>query len=516
MNSSRLQKHWQQLPEAEVRRLQAEKLRHYLRTVVIPFSPHYRELFREQNLEAASIRTLDDLQRLPFTKKSDLLPTPEQPEQFKRFILTPDRETLARRPATILRAVLHGRKKVEGELSAEFRPVSMFFTTGRATEPLAFLLTRRDLDNLASASRRLMEVCGAQPEYRMLNAFPFAPHLAFWFTHQAGISFGVLTVSTGGGKVLGTEGNLRLIKKLNPDVIAGVPTFIYHLLQQAIEGKVRCENLKVIALGGEKTSDGLRRKLRDMAGELGARNVNVLSIYGFTEGKLAWAECPFPHDQESGGYHLYPDLAIIEIVDPKTGRAVPSGQPGEIVFTPLDARGTVVLRYRTGDYIDGGLVYEPCPHCGRTLPRLVGRISRASEIREMHLDKLKGTLVDFNQLEHVLDDAPHIGAWQLELRKVGNDPFNLDELVLHVSKTDNTPDPQLIRELHERFYSQTEVRPNQIIFHDAGEMRGLQGVGVVMKEQKIVDHRPRGDDRAVKISAPPVTATAKLELEKKS
>src|SRR6266571_8965242 len=76
MNSGRLQNRWQQLPEAEVRGLQAEKLRCYLRTVVIPFSPHYRELFREQELEATSIRTLDDLQRLPFTKKSDLLPTP--------------------------------------------------------------------------------------------------------------------------------------------------------------------------------------------------------------------------------------------------------------------------------------------------------------------------------------------------------------------------------------------------------------------------------------------------------
>ena len=501
MNTSRLQNRWQQLPEAEIRSLQAEKLRRYLRAAVIPFSPRYREMFREQKLDAGAIRTLDDLQRLPFTKKTDLLPTPEHPERFKEYILSPDPKVLARQPKTILRAVRHGRKQVEAELSAEFRPVSMYFTTGRSAEPLPFLLTRHDLGNLTSASRRLMEVCGARPEFRMLNAFPFAPHLAFWFTHHAGISFGVLTVSSGGGKVLGTEGNLRLIKKLNPDVIAGVPTFIYHLLQQAIEEKISCKNLKVIALGGEKTSDGLRRKLRDMAGELGARNVNVLSIYGFTEGKLAWAECPFPHDHESDGYHLYPDLAVIEIVDPKTGRTVPSGQPGEIVFTPLDARGTVVLRYRTGDFIDGGLAYERCPHCGRSMPRLVGKISRASEIKEMNLDKLKGTLVDFNQLEHVLDDAPHIGAWQLELRKAGDDPFDLDELVLHVSKTDSTADRQLDHELRDRFYNEVEVHPNKIIFHDAAEMRRLQGVGVVIKEQKVVDHRPRANGDAPKVMA---------------
>jgi phenylacetate-CoA ligase len=514
MKPSLLQNRWQQLPEAEVRRLQAEKLRRYLRDVVLPFSPHYRELFRKHNLDAGKFHTLDDLRRVPFTEKSDLLPTPEHPQRFREFVLTPDRETLAHRPGTILRAALHGRKRVENELAAEFRPISMFFTTGRSAEPLPFLLTRHDLDNLNSASRRLMEICGAQPEFRMLNAFPFAPHLAFWFTHQCGISFGVLTVSSGGGKVMGTEGNLRLMKKLNPDVIIGIPTFIYHLLLQAAEENVRCENLKRIVLGGEKTSDGLRRKLRDMAGELGAPNADVLACYGFTEGKVAWAECPFPHGQSSGGYHLYPDLAVIEIVDPKTGEIVPPNHPGEIVFTPLDARGTVVLRYRTGDTIDGGLVYEPCPYCGRSLPRLVGKIARGSEIREMNLDKLKGTLVDFNQLEHVLDDAPHIGAWQLELRKANDDPHEVDELILHVQKTDGTKDQQLIRELTERFHRQTEIHPNGILFHDAEEMRRLQGVGVLIKEQKIADHRPQINDGAPKDFSPPPATIMKPEPAK--
>jgi phenylacetate-coenzyme A ligase PaaK-like adenylate-forming protein len=510
MSHDRLQHHWQQLPEAEVRRWQAEKLRHYLRNVVLPFSPHYRARFREAGVQVDSIRTLEDLERLPFTTKADLLPAPDHPDRFREFILAPERAALARRPVTMLRAIFRGRQHVETELSAEFRPVSMFFTTGRATEPLPFVLTQHDLTNLTSAARRLMQVCGAQPDFRMVNAFPFAPHLAFWFTHYATTTFGALTVSTGGGKVLGTEGNLRLMRKLNPEVLIGVPTFIYHLLHQAIEEKVRCQHLKRIVLGGEKSSDGLRRKLRELAAELGAPKVDVLATYGFTEAKLAWAECPFPPGQPPGGYHLYPDLAIIEIIDPKTGRVVPPGQPGEIVFTPLDARGSVVLRYRTHDYIDGGLVYGPCPHCGRTLPRLVGKISRASEIKEMHLDKLKGTLVDFNQLEHVLDGAPHVGAWQLELRKADNDPFNLDEIVLHVQKTDDVTDLQLVRDLHERFYSQTEVHPNQIYFHTAAEMRALQGVGVQLKEQKIVDHRPpaNGD--------PPGAAAIKPVIENAS
>jgi phenylacetate-CoA ligase len=218
--------------------------------------------------------------------------------------------------------------------------------------------------------------------------------------------------------------------------------------------------------------------------------VNVVATYGFTEAKQAWPECPFPHDQASGGYHIYPDLAVIEIIDPVTGKTLPPGSPGEIVFTPLDARATVVLRYRTGDLTDGGLTYDKCPHCGRTLPRLLGNIARRSEVKEMSLDKIKGTLVDFNELEHVLDDSPQIGAWQVELRKKNDDPMEMDELILHVHKISDADERRLVSDLNERCSSRLEIHPNRILFHTAEEIRTLQGVGVLLKEQKVVDHRP--------------------------
>src|SRR5213595_774751 len=123
MKTSVLTTHWQQLPEKIVRELQAEKLRHYLRTTVLPFSSHYRELFRENNLTADSFRTLDDLQRLPMTSKVDLLNTPENPKRIRDFILVPDPKELARRPSTILHALRHGRAAVARGFEYEFRPV---------------------------------------------------------------------------------------------------------------------------------------------------------------------------------------------------------------------------------------------------------------------------------------------------------------------------------------------------------------------------------------------------------
>jgi phenylacetate-CoA ligase len=98
--------------------------------------------------------------------------------------------------------------------------------------------------------------------------------------------------------------------------------------------------------------------------------------------------------------------------------------------------------------------------------------------------------VDFNQLEHVLDDAPDIGAWQVELRKFHDDPLELDELVLHVQKINGTDEANITRDLSQRCLSHLEIQPNRILFHTADEIRKLQGVGTLLKEQKLVDHRP--------------------------
>ena len=325
MNTSVLTTHWHKLPEKIVRNLQAEKLRRYLRTTVLPFSSHYRELFRENNLDADSFRTLDDLQRLPLTSKADLLSTPDNPKKIRDFILAPDKAQLARRPSTILQALLHGRAAAARQLEREFRPVFMTCTTGRSAESVAFTYSNHDLANLSLAGKRIFEICNAEPDFRLLNTFPYAPHLAFWLAHYGGMEFTNFVLSSGGGKVLGTDGQLRFMRQLQPHVIMGMPTFLYHVLRQAAEEGLQCPNLRRIVLGGEKVAPGTRRKLARLARELGAGTVDVVATYGFTEAKMAWTECPCPRGEQTG-YHLYPDLGIVEVVDPKTGVAMRVGR----------------------------------------------------------------------------------------------------------------------------------------------------------------------------------------------
>jgi phenylacetate-CoA ligase len=248
--------------------------------------------------------------------------------------------------------------------------------------------------------------------------------------------------------------------------------------------------LKRLVLGGEKVADGLRARLREVSAALGSPEMHVMATYGFTEAKMAFPEC-VGESHEPYGYHLSPDLGLVEIIDPKTGRVMPDGYPGEIVFTPLDARGTVVLRYRTGDIAEGGLHWDTCVNCGRRCPRLVGPISRVSEVKELHMDKLKGTLVNFNVLEHLLDDQRGIAAWQIELRKRHDDPLETDEVHLHLAAEVGMSEDDLEKAVNSRFHEVTEITPNELHFHTLSEMREQLGVGRLLKEEKIADRRPK-------------------------
>ena len=505
MSHSLLTKKWHSLDKDTILELQGRKLHAYLRDCVLPFSAHYQKVFGERGLTAADIRTVGDLAKLPFTRKEDLLATPAAPRKALDFLLKPDPAVLAKRPGVIFRALLHGREKEKDRLDREWRPTFMTSTTGRSTEPIAFLYTQHDIRNLGIGSGRVADIGRRTREDRMLNMFPFAPHLAFWYMYYAGIQNNIFALATGGGKFMGTEGNLRAIQKLKPNVLTAMPTFIYHVLTQAVEEKLKLEGIDTILLGGEKVAEGTRRKLAALCAQLGSPGVQVVGTYGFTEAKLAWSECPPAPGAGPTGYHLYPDLGIFEIIDPENGTVQPEGHGGEIVWTPLEARGTVVLRYRTGDFIEHGLTYEPCACCGRRMPRLMGKISRVSDFRSLRFQKVKGTIVDFNELEHLLDDVRGVGSWQIELRKAHDDPLELDEIILHVSRNGDSTEAGLTSMITSQMQAHFELRPNQIMFHSEEDIRRLQKVGVVLKEQKVVDNRTVA---RVSPTSPPVAAAS--------
>jgi phenylacetate-coenzyme A ligase PaaK-like adenylate-forming protein len=486
----------QRLDRAEQCALQNVLLRRYVREYVYPFSPFYRELFDRAGVTPEQVRTIDDLRRLPLTSKQDLLPSAADPQRFKKFILQPTPEgiraawPLAKKLPLLAQKWLHGAPAVKRRVQDEFAPCFMTFTTGRSAEPVPFFYSPHDIANLHETGTRLVDVMAFDRDYRIANIFPYAPHLAFWQVFFAGQATGMMALSTGGGKVMGSSGDLRAITRLRADVLIGVPGYVYHLLRRAAAERLDLSAVRCVVLGAERVPPGLKAKICALLEEVGARDVRVFGTYGFTEARMAFAECP-TRENAYTGYHLYPDLAIFEVIDPKTGEVVPEGADGELVFTPLDARASTVFRYRTGDRVRGGLQYGPCPHCGRTVPRISSDLTRESSLKDLQLLKVKGTLVNLEDCAMLLGSMPEVEEWQIELRKKDDDPLEVDELTVHLALRPGSEPERAAAKVREMFHSRLEVTPNHVRFLELDSMLKKIGMETELKERRFVDCRPK-------------------------
>jgi phenylacetate-CoA ligase len=473
------------------------RLHRFLNEQLYPFSPFYNRLLKEHRIDPRSIRGIRDLRRLPFTTKDDIAPTAEDPARPLELVLRPTEEAIRRdAPRSIavrlgLEKMHRGTEGLRRRLTLEYQPVHVTFTTGRSAQPTQFFYTSLDMERLHVVGKRLLDLCGLQPGDRALNVFPFAPHLAFWQVYAVGQAWTVLILHTGGGKVMGTAGNIAALERLQPTMLIGVPGYVYHMLRQASEQGIRLRGMRFIALGAERVPPALKARLVDLCAQMGAPDVVVHGVYGFTEARHAWGECRPPDPETSYGYHTYPDFDVFEIVDPASGEVLGPGERGEIVYTSLHGRGSCVLRYRTGDIAEGGIVYEPCPGCGRIVPRICGAISRRSDIGEFHLTKIRGTFVDLNEFLPVMARIREVVEWQLTVQKRNNDPDDLDELILAVALRDGSVAESVTDMIAAHIQAALEVRPNRIDVVPLAQLEASLGLDTQLKESRIRDLRGR-------------------------
>ena len=479
-------------PAAELQRMQNALLQRFVREELYPFSGHYRRVFDEAGVGPRDIKTVDDLRRLPFTTKQDLIDAQLDPERKRDFVLIPTPHAIREHWGLMRKlALVFGGARAREALRRAYTPNFLTFTTGRSTEPVSFAYTPHDLDILSAVGGRMLDVHGLEsPAARILNAFPFAPHLAFWQATFAGFETGRLMVPTGGGKVMGTAGNLRLLESIRTNMLIATPGFAYHLLRQAKEQGADLSSLEQVILGAEKVTPGLKRKMADYLEACGARDVFISGTYGFTEARMAFSECRTDYDT-SPGYHLYPDLCVVELIDPETLDPVGEGEDGEIVFTVLAGHGSTVCRYRTGDLAVGGMTWEPCPHCGRTVPRVSSELRRVTDRHTLNLTKIKGTLVDLSSMGTVLSELPEIEEWQVVLSKKDNDPYGLDEFHVRLALRDGHEAEASRDKVSQSVAQASEVTPNSISVHSTKEMLDFLGMETEMKEKRFLDTRPK-------------------------
>ena len=168
----------------KLKRLQNEKLRFFITHHLYPFSRYYRELFDKNKIKPSTIRTVEDLQRLPFNTKGDFITLIKRnPDRSNFAFLLEPNEKLIRKflpKSELLKFFLLGLFKGKGFLKAsldkEYRPIFLTATAGTTNQPIPFLYTSYDLDNLKICGKRVIEIMGINKEQRAMNVFPYAPH----------------------------------------------------------------------------------------------------------------------------------------------------------------------------------------------------------------------------------------------------------------------------------------------------------------------------------------------------
>ncbi len=469
-----------------IRELQDKKIKAFIRYRVWPYHPYYRRLFKKNNIDPYSITTTDDLAKIPFTSKEDIAQTKKEPNKHTDFILQPNQK-LIKEHYNKVRLIglgllnIFSKGYLKNSLEREYKPVHIHFTTGRSALPVPFTYSAQDIERLKESGRRMFDVFNAERDDVVINAFPYSPHLAFWQAFYGIKACNLLSLQTGGGKVLGTEKIINGIEKMKANIFVAIPGYAYHLIRKAAEEKRNFSNLKKIIFGGERIPPGLRKKIGELLVKLKCRNARILSTYAFTEGKVAWSECC-----ADSGYHLYPDMEFIEII--KDGERVNDGEEGEITYTALDWRASTVLRYKTGDI--GSLSYEKCPNCGRTVPRINAKIERKSDLKRFNLTKVKGTLINLNFFFPFLMGNKDIDEWQVVIKKRRDDPYEVDELMLYIAPKKKVDRAKLKFNLKHQIRDKMEVTP-YIIITDREDLLEKLGMETELKEKRIVDIRPR-------------------------
>jgi len=347
------------MPREDLRALQLQRLQTVVERVyhLVPF---YRRRLDEAGVKPEDIRTLDDLQRLPFTTKQDI----RDNYPFGMFA-TP--------MAQIVR--IHASSG----------------TTGKPT-PVAY--TQRDLDNWAELMARTISCAGAHRGDIVHIGYGYGLFTGGLGFHYGAERLGAAVIPVSGGQ---TRRQIMLIQDFGPTVLCCTPSFALYLAEVGQEMGVAFKDtsLRVGIFGAEPWSEAMRQEIENRL------QLDALDIYGLSEimGPGVAVECI----EAKKGLHFFEDHFLPEIIDPQTLEPVTPGEMGELVITTLTKEAFPLLRYRTRDVTN--LDYAPCV-CGRT-------IARMSRIRGRSDDMLiiRGVNVFPSQIESVLMEtegvAPH-------------------------------------------------------------------------------------------------------------
>jgi len=335
------------MPREQLQVLQLEKLQKLLPRLDGP-NPFYTRKWKEAGVSPASIRSLADLNKLPFTTKSELVRSQEEAPPFGANLTFP----------------LHCYTRLHQ-------------TSGTMGMPLRVLDTDESWQWWGHCWAHVMTGAGVTPADRVLLAFSFGPFIGFWAAVEGARQMGALMIPAGGWDSLQ---RLQAMRDLGVTVVCCTPTYALRLAEIARDDHFDLKSLPVRALihAGEPGANVPQTKQR-IQSEWQAK---CFDHAGASEVGAHSFECELqPH-----GTHVIESEFIVEVLDSESGQPVSPGEIGELVITNLGRVGFPVIRYRTGDLVR--LNVAPC-ECGRTFARfeggLLGRADDMVTIRGVNI-----------------------------------------------------------------------------------------------------------------------------------
>lgn len=347
------------MTRAEIESIQLERLLETVNRVYDKVEP-YRKKMEEAGVKPSHIKTLKDLEKLPFVTKQDMR------DNYPFGLFAVPKEKLVR---------IHA-------------------SSGTTGKPTVVGYTKKDLEMWTECVSRIAAMGGATEKDVAQICFGYG-----MFTGALGLHYGLENM--GAALVPSSTGNsekqIMYMKDFGTTLLVATPSYALRLGEVAKEMGLDPKKdlqVKIGLVGSELLTEAMRTEMHKLWGE----DMLVTSNYGMSElmGPGVSGECEY-----LCGMHINEDYFIPEIIDPKTGEVLPPGEKGELVITCIYKEALPLIRYRTKDITR--LIYEPCK-CGRTTVRMENLSGRTDDML-----KIRGVNVFPSQIEEVLLGIEEIG-----------------------------------------------------------------------------------------------------------
>lgn len=321
-------------------------------------SPIYRKKLDEAGMGPQSVRSLEDLAKLPFTTALDL-------QEGYPFPL----------------------------LSVPFeKVVRIHASSGTTGKRKVLCYTRKDIEDWTHFFARCYETAELTREDRVQLAVGYGVWTAGVSFQWGCEAFGAMTIPTGPGNL---DMQCQFLVDFQTTVLCCTASMGLLMAEEVNRRGIRDQiNLRKMIFGSERHSDAMAKRIRDIL-----PIEHLFDLPGLTElyGPGTGLDCT-----HHTGIHYWADYYILEILDPDTLKPVPEGETGEMVVTTLMKEAVPLIRYRTRDLTR--LVPGDCP-CGSIMPRHDSILGRSDD-----MIIFRAVNIYPGQIDHVLSGVPGIGS----------------------------------------------------------------------------------------------------------